>query len=176
MKKDTKNWSGIMKIMEIKLKRENKVIWEENNILNILHKEGEAFLLNAVFAGGQNNTVIPNNYYLGLDARSSLTINDTLESLISEPGTNGYVRQPISSAGDFTVVLDTDGHYRAISPIVVFQAVGGSWGPVSNLFLTDTLDNSGSLLSTAPFSIPITVVAGDSVTMRISISLKDFNG
>lgn len=168
-----KEWYGLMKVLEIQHWRDGKVIWEEKNIRNLFHIEGESYLLRAAFAGGRDSSVIPDNYYLGLDNRVTVTAGDTIDSLIGEPGANGYDRQSVSSSGDFTVVLNEDGHYRAVSVIVAFQATSGSWGPVQNIFLTDKIDNSGSLISSVRFSIPITVNGGDSVTMRMSMSLRD---
>jgi hypothetical protein len=173
MNMQDRNWHGIMKVLEIQQVRNGKIIWQEKNIRNMLHRDGESFILRATFAGGQVSSVIPSHYYLGLDNRETIRDIDGMDSLISEPGTNGYSRQAVSSAGDFTVVLSEDGHYRAVSVIVAFQATGGSWGPVQNLFVTDKVDNSGSLISTAKFSVPVTVSAGDSVTMRIAMSLRD---
>ena len=57
------NWNGIMKVLEIKHWRNNKIIWERKNIRNILHEEGEGFILSAAFSGGKESTVIPDNYY-----------------------------------------------------------------------------------------------------------------
>lgn len=168
------HWQGIMKILEIQHWRDGRVIWEQKNVKNLLHLEGEEYILRAAFTGGKTSDVIPERYYLGLDNREVVNAEDTMDFLITEPTGNGYTRQDILSAGDFTVSKDENsGHYRAISPIVAFQASGGTWGPVQNLFLTDTADSTGYLISTAKLDTIITVSDGDSVTMRISLQLKD---
>jgi hypothetical protein len=166
-------WNGIMKILEIShLNKDGKILWQDTNILNLLHKEGEEFILRAVFTGGQVSTIIPENYYLGLDNRSIVDAEDSLDDLISEPLTGGYERQEISSSGDFAVILENN-NFIASSPIVAFRATSGTWGPISNLFITDKADNSGSLISTATLSSAITVEIGNSVTMRIGMQLRD---
>lgn len=168
-------WNGIMKVLEIKHRDKNgKTLWEQQNIKNLLHLKGEEFLLRAAFTGGKVSNVIPENYYLGLDNRSTVTESDVMSDINGEPAFSGYERQPISSAGDFTVTFE-NGHYQAISPIVAFIAVGGAWGPVQNLILSDQSGSLGTLISTATLETPVNVNDGESVTMRIAMTLKDCN-
>ena len=47
-----KPWHGIMKIIEVQHVRDSKVIWEEKNVYNMLHTQGEEFFLKCCF----NNT------------------------------------------------------------------------------------------------------------------------
>lgn len=172
------NWRGIMKVIEIKHLRNGEVIWEKRNIKNILHLDGEEFILRAAFTGGQDSSVIPENYYLGLDNRVALEADDTIENLLGEPTGNGYTRQQVSSSGDF-IVSEESGHFRVTSKIVAFRAEGGEWGPVSNLFLTDKETDDGYLISTVPLSddpdnpINIVVEDGDSLTLRLALTLRD---
>jgi len=161
-----------MKVLWIKQERDGEVIYEQNNIRNLLHTDGESFILRAVFTGGQVSSVIPTNYYLGLDNRSEIVAANTLSSLVAEPTGDGYVRQAVASAGDFVVTLEGV-NYRATSPIVAFRAEGGSWGPVQNIFLTDSATTSGTLISSAQLDTAVTVADGDQVTMRIGLVLKD---
>jgi len=162
-----------MKILEVTHRDpEGKILFYENNILNILHNDGEEFLLRAAFTGGTVSTVIPENYYLGLDNRGSLDVGDDMDSLIGEPQSGGYQRQLVSSSGDFAINFES-GHFVATSPIVAFRSTSADWGPVSNLFLTDKADNTGSLISSARLSSPLIVALGDSVTMRIGMQLRD---
>lgn len=175
------NWRGILKILEIQhLDVKKNVIWEAKNLRNTLHKEGEAFLLNAVFAGGRtSNLFIPNNYYFGLDNRSSISANDTMSTIANgsfEPSTGGYSRQAIASISAFTVALTNLGpgsYYQATGPIITFTASGSSWGPVKNLFLTTAINNGGSLLCSVALAEAITVNSGQSISMRMGISLRD---
>lgn len=170
------DWFGIMKILELKLWKGDQLIWECENIRNVLHLKGEQFLLEAVFTGGQANTFIPTNYYLGLDNRPAVSAGDTINSLIGEPNVGGYSRQQVSSTGTFIVSLDnTTGHYMAVSPVVTFSASAGGlgWGPTQVLFLTDKADNTGTLISSAFIPNVVNVDPGTSVTMRLGMLLKD---
>lgn len=168
-----KNWHGIMKIVEIIHKNSyGKVLYYEQDIFNLLHNDGEEFLLRAAFTGGQTSDVIPDNYYLGLDARVEPAAVDTMDDLVAEPIGNGYARQAIASSGDFAINFESN-HFIATSPIVAFEATSNSWGPVRNLFLTTEIDSSGYLISTATLSSPLTLDIGDSVTMRIGMKLRE---
>lgn len=168
----SKDWHGIMKVLWIKHWREGELIWQQDNVRNLLHSDGESYVLRAVFTGGQVSSVIPENYYMGLDNRGDILASNTLAELIAEPTGNGYTRQAISSAGDFAVTLEGS-NYRATSPIVAFRAEGGSWGPVQNVFLTNTATDTGTLISSAKLDTGVEVADGDQVTMRIGIVLKD---
>lgn len=168
-----KNWHGLMKVLEIKhLDTNGTILWEQRNILNTFHYEGEEFLLRAAFTGGQDSTIIPETYYLGLDNRTTVDAEDTLDDLIGEPSGGGYERQGIASSGDFGLNFE-NGHWIATSPIVAFFATTGSWGPVRNIFLTSTVNNSGSLISTSVLPSAVTLESGQSVTMRIGLTLKE---
>lgn len=167
------NWNGILTIIDIQhWDSEGNLLWEAKNIRNLLHQEGEQFLLQAAFTGGQTSSVIPSHYYLGLDNRSSVTATDTLDDLIGEPSSGGYERQSISSDGVFAINFEND-HFVATSPIVVFRATVGDWGPVSNLFLTTSSDDSGVLISTVVLDTPISLNSGSNVSMRIGMRLRD---
>lgn len=166
------SWHGLLKVLEFNQIRDGKIITQFKNIKNLLHASGENFILQACFFGGQTSSIIPDNYYLGLDNRENLDVSDTMVSLTGEPSGNGYSRQTISSAGSFVISYNSS-HYIATSPIVSFQATGSSWGPVNNLFLTTATDNSGFLISSVLLPQPVTVAAGDVVTLRTAMSLKD---
>lgn len=166
-------WHGLIKIIEIKkIDKLGNVVWTQNNIPNLLHLRGEEFILRAAFTGGRVSDVIPENYYIGLDNRGVISESQELSDITGEPSFSGYERQSISSSGDFTVSLD-NGHYQAISPVMVFSANGGSWGPVGVLFLCDSSDNSGTLISSVQLQTPIMLNDGESVTLRFGGSLKD---
>jgi hypothetical protein len=166
-------WHGIMKILEIQHQdRYGKILWKQEGVKNLLHLRGEEFLLRAAFTGGRVSNVIPENYYLGLDNRATVAEDDEMADINGEPSFAGYERQSIASAGDFTVSLQGS-HYQAISPIVAFGASGGTWGPVKNLILSDQSGSLGTLISTAVLDTAITINDGESVTMRLAMSLKD---
>jgi hypothetical protein len=167
------NWNGLLKVLEIRhLDAEGNVLYEQKNILNVLHLDGEEYLLRAAFQGGAVSTIIPDDYYLGMDNRSAVSTEDTMDDLVGEPGGSGYERQAISSSGDFALNFERD-HFVATSPIVAFRATTGNWGPVGQIFLTDKEDNTGYLIATASLNTAIEVISGNSVTARIGLQLRD---
>ncbi len=167
MKKD---WNGVIKVLEVQHVRNGKVIWEDKNLYNMLHSGGEEFLLQCLFAN--DGTLIPDSYYLGLDARTSLIASDTMTDILDEPTEYGYIRQTLGNTG-WTVSPVSD-VYRAIGNIITFSASGGSWGPVNNLFLTNESGDDGVLIASAVLSSELTLDSGDSINMRMSLSLRDY--
>jgi len=163
----------LMYIIELKhLDVDGSVLWETEKIIpNIIHREGQEFILQGMF-NTSSSVSPPTNYHLGLDARIVLSDTDTLADLIAEPSTNGYARQPVSSFNGFSVSLGPSNKFRAVSSSVVFSASGGSWGPVRDLFLTNVSSGtSGVLISSAPLGSSRTVNSGQSISTRISVSL-----
>jgi hypothetical protein len=163
-------WRGILKIDQIEHIREGEVIWRDENIHNVLHQQGESFLLSVCFAN--DGSILPSNYYFGLDARSTIAITDTISSLFDEPISGGYSRIPISSSSQFTIE-SVNGIYRATSPFIIFTASGAGFGPVSNLFMVTSSDSSGVLISSASLSSAITLASGDTVNLKMSLQLHD---
>lgn len=165
-------WNGIMKVLEVQhLDTDGKLLWEEKNLRNLLHGEGEAFILEILFVGGS----IPTNYHLGLDNRTEITRDDTLVvTQATEPTFSGfgYDRNIVPSSNSFTLA-ESGGVFQATSPIIAFSASGGDWGPVSNLFLTDRADNNGALISSVKLSNTVTVVDGQTINVRIAMTLRD---
>lgn len=167
-------WYGILRVIDVQHRNaEGELLWEAKDIYNMLHRQGEEFLLRAAFTGGSISTIIPDNYYLGLDNRSAVALANTMTDVAErEPDfVKGYQRQPVSSSGDFSINIHND-HYVATSPIVAFQATTGAWGPVSNLFLSDKNDDTGYLIATAIMPGAVIVNAGESITMRIGMQLR----
>lgn len=162
----------LLKIDEIAhLNKKGEIIWKQNDVNNIFHVEGHYFLVNLAFNTSSGITV-PANYYLGLDNRTTVQASDTFEELSEEPTQNGYARQAVNSLSGFTISFDGT-IYRAISGTVTFEATGGSWGPVINLFLGTTSDDTGYLISTVVLETSRTVAEDESITMRISIALRN---
>ena len=71
--KHKNNWNGILIVDEIIIQRNNKIIYKEENIQNIFHASGQHLFLDVLF----KNFKKPSVYYLGLDNRNSLTLNNT---------------------------------------------------------------------------------------------------
>ena len=169
------NWRGLLTILDIKhIAKDGNVLWEDQNLRNILHKEGENLILTSCFQSDPNFP--PPFYYFGLDNRTTLSETQTLSDLIFEPTTNGYVRSSVAN-NEFDVE-QISGSYRALSPILTFSATGGSFGPIRNLFMTNVAQFSpgGLLISSVPLSNPVTVIDGSSLTVRMALSLRDITG
>ena len=166
-------WHGILKVIEIQhLDKDGKLLWEQRDIKNLLHTDGEEFILRLLFAGESLSSF----YYLGLDNRSDVLAADTMTTVQnegSEPATNGYSRVVLTVASSFTIQLSSGGNTEALTPISSFSASGGSWGPIANLFLTTEADDSGRLISTVSLSNAVTVGDGETLTVRMSLTLKD---
>jgi hypothetical protein len=156
-----------MTILNAQHWRGDILLSEQTNIPNTLHGGGEQYILKVVFQG----TLIPVAYYLGLDNRQVVSVSDTLASLVQEPTGNGYTRQPLMSNTNNFIISQSGETYIASTSVVTFTASGSSWGPVQNLFLATTLDNSGVLISTAPLTPAFSVSPGDQILMRLSMSL-----
>lgn len=158
----------IMKVIEVyHFDKKGHCLYKNTNINNILHGEGEEFILKVLFGGNS----IPSQYYLGLDSRSTLSRTDTVGSLSSlEPTTSGYIRQTVD-ANSFSFITNDSGNYQANSPVVLFRAVSGSWGPVRNIFLTDQAGYGGKLISSVPLGSNLIVQAGEIISMRIGLAL-----
>jgi len=145
------------------------VLLDKSEILNMVHFSGERFMLGALFAG--NN--LPLFYYLGLDSRASLSKSDVIGHISGlEPSSNGYERQSVDAAG-FSLIAEESGSWRATGPIVLFRASGGSWGPVSNIFMSTGLGYGSSvLISSVPIGQNLIVQDGDTITMKMAMSLS----
>jgi hypothetical protein len=96
----------------------------------------------------------------------------TISNSGNEPTINGYSRVEVSSSNSFSLSLSSE-HYVATCPVISFSATGGSWGPVKNLFLTTAEDNSGILIASAPLSQNTTLSAGETLNVRLGLSLRD---
>jgi hypothetical protein len=146
-----------------------RVIFESTNIHNMVHGSGEEFMLGVLFSG----EAVPDLYYMGLDSRSAPSSSDLMGDLeSSEPSSNGYERQSVDS-GDFALALNSSGSWQATGPTVLFRATGGSWGPVRNIFLCTGLGyESPVLISSAPIGQDLVVQDGETVTMRMAMSLS----
>lgn len=159
----------IMRVLDVShFDKNGKLLFNKNNIDNILHSEGEEFILKVLFGGSS----VPSQYYLGLDSRSTLLRADTIGNLSTlEPTTSGYIRQTVNS-NSFSFVTNQSGNYQANSPVVLFRAVSGSWGPVRNIFLTNQAGYGGKLMSSVPLGSNLIVQDGEIISMRIGLALS----
>ena len=165
---------NLMTIQSFKLFDENKNIkYEQFNIKNILHAEGEEYFLKYVFKSV--DLIIPEKYYVGLDFRSTLSRTDTLSSIFLEPSSNNYRRQAINTWS----FSSSAGNWIAKSPPIVFSAVsssGAGWGPVRNIFLSTIEERCEAggckyLISSARLDENISLSSGDKIVLEMALSI-----
>jgi hypothetical protein len=156
----------LFKIIEIShFSADNKLLWQEKNISNILHDQGKEFIIKTLFTG---ELAVPDNYYIGLDNRGSLSASQDMTSL-SEPSGNGYTRQTLTSTGDFT--YDED-NVNAVSNIFLTFTCTSSSYSAKNVFVTNASDNSGYLISSKALATARTLTTGETITLKIGINLS----
>lgn len=151
------------------LDKSGNCIWKANDLKNMLHTEGVEFILKTLFVGS-SEVEIPSSYYVGLDGRTTLSLGDTSASITGEPTTNGYSRYGLSYASGFSAI-SASGTWYAKSSTLLFNASGGSWGPVKNAFLMTTSDDEGYLISSVALPSTRTLNAGESFTFRTRLSI-----
>lgn len=146
-----------------------RVVKEFRDILNVVHSSGEEFMLGVLFSGDPT----PASYYFGLDSRASLSESDEMSDLEGqEPTENGYERQSVDS-DSFDLALGSSGSWQANGPTVLFRGLGGSWGPIRNIFMCTGLGYSDPVLvSSVPIGQDLTVQDGETVTMRMALALS----
>ena len=150
--------------------RNGEVIWEDEYNENILHDEGEQFILQVVF---DETASVPANYYVGVDARASLAEEDNLAAVSGEPSGSGYSRQAIASSVAGWTISQVGGNYQAASATATFTASGGDWTAVTKMFLATSSDGSGKLIASVALSSSRTVLNGDSLTTSLTITLSE---
>lgn len=171
-----KDWSGILKILEVEQVRKGEIIWSKKNLYNTLHNGGEGYFLEVLFNNPNDGTLPPEYYYLGLDARTEISVSDTMVDIIDEPTANGYFRQPVSSRPNQPTgwsVTTNDAYTKALCSIITFTAAGGEWGPVKNLFLTNQNDNDGILIASVALTDEAYLEDGDAINLRMALTLRD---
>lgn len=163
------------------LDSEGNVLWEDSQLHNILHDEGEQFILSAAFA----TTMVgfgppPASLYLGLDTSTrTLGEADTLALVTENISANGYNRIAVSTAGDGGSAADfyitqPSSYYQAQSKIVEWTAITATWTTVQKLFLTTAATGTtGLLIATVPLSTARTLAVGDTIRCAMYIGLSE---
>lgn len=150
--------------------------WVDPLQLNILHDEGEQYMLSAAFDTDLAGFgAPPANLYLGLDARSGLAEGDTLGmGGFNEPSTGGYARQALSTTTGFTL-SQPGAYYQATSAAASFgPATSGGMGTVTNRFLTTTSSGTaGKLIASVPLTTSRTINVGDTLNTNIILGLSE---
>lgn len=159
-----------MRLLDISHFSENgDLLFNKKNIDNILHLQGEEFILNVLF----NELEKPTEYYLGLDSRTTLLSTNSISTLSGlEPNGNGYSRQSVES-NSFTIFTDESGNYQANSPVVLFRATSSFWGPVRNMFISTQGGYSGYLISSVSLGSDLIVRSGEIISIRIGLGLRN---
>ena len=144
----------------------------EKNLSNILHYDGELYLLSAAFATHLDGFgTAPTNLYVGMDNRKIIEIEDTLAKVATqEPKVSSYKRQALSTSKDFTLIPDE----RRLRAEVRFEA-GHDMDLVSKYFIATTASGSrgGKLLVSVAMKHERTLFTNDVLTLEITIGLKD---
>lgn len=154
-------------IIEAKhLDAEGNVLWQAENLPNTFHVQGEEYILKSLFTGGITPTT---TFYVGLDNRSTVNLGDTLSNISGEPSGNGYQRYSLNLSG-FSAVF-TSVKWQVKTSTLLFNASGGSWGPVINAFLTTGSAGSGYLLATVPLPVTKTINNGESFSFKMVLAL-----
>ena len=150
--------------------RPQDVLWEQLGAPNIFHDGGEQYLLQVVFT---EEAAVPENFYLGLDARAVIAEADDLTALSGEPTQTGYARQPVPSTNvGFTLSQDA-GDWQAATTTETFTA-GEDWPQVLNLFLCTVVSGTvGVLLCSLALSTGRTLQNGESLQADMTIKISE---
>ena len=70
-------------------------------------------------------------------------------------------------------IITVNNIYRAVSPVVTYVASGSGFGPVKSFFMATSSDNTGILVSSALLSSQVTLAAGDTLNLKMSMQLHD---
>lgn len=154
---------------------DGELIWVDDLQLNILHDEGEQYILSAAFDTDlAGYGAPPANLYLGLDARATPAEGDTLASLSGEPTGGGYSRQAIPTTTGFTLT-QPGAYYQATSTTESFgPATTGGMGTVTQRFLTTAASGTtGLLIATVALSASRTINEGDTLNTNLILGLSE---
>jgi hypothetical protein len=172
----------VLHIKEINhFNKAGELLWKDEDLDNVLHDEGELYILSAAFATGYSGYgVAPDNLYLGLDTSTrTLGETDTLSLVGENSQANGYERKALSTHGtgvsgqDFVLNQPTT-FYRAESKIWTWSCVNDAWTTVTKLFLcTAPSGISGKLICSVPLSSSRLLQPGDVISAAIYIGLSE---
>ena len=159
---------------------QQRLRWVERQRPNLLHKEGEIYILSAAFATDTAEYgVAKPELYIGLDTRAVLRIDDTLSRVVeSEPRSAAYHRLPIKTNGGFlsfwTKAEDQDEPaVFTISAAVEFIAEGADIGRVTTFFLTTApAGTDGKLILSTAMKRGHTLYEDYRLTVEVMINLR----
>lgn len=172
----------VLHIKEIQhLDKDGNIKWEAHDLDNILHDEGEQYILSAAFATGMAGYgVAPSTLYLGLDTSTrTLAEADTLVNVTENLEANGYTRKPLvttgagTSADDF-YITQPSAYYQAQTKIVEWSATNANWTTVTKLFLTTAATGTtGKLICSIALSATRTLAVGDVIKCAMYLGLSE---
>lgn len=153
--------------------RRGKVLWERRDVPNLLHDEGELWILANSFDTNHASAGVPASIYAGLRSDAAAEV-DTLAAGLTELSDTGYARQAISTTTGFTMST-SGGDYRATSGTVTWtNSSGGAWtGAVAALLCTVSSGTAGLLIASFALSVTRTLQDGDSLNFSCYIALSE---
>lgn len=171
-------------IWSVKLQnRKGEIVYQEQQ-KNILHLEGEQYILSAAFATDLQKGGQPGKLYVGLDRRAKLLRGDALsEAARYEVHGKNYKRLPVSTKDGFTGAMETpenqQDHYGEPNQQVftlrasfLFEAAE-DLGLVNNCFLTTVGDgDQGAIIISTPLKHSFEFWEGYRLTVEPTISLR----
>mgnify|MGYP000927937585 CR=1 FL=1 len=160
----------VLHIKEINhFNKAGELLWKDEDLDNVLHDEGELYILSAAFATGYSGYgVAPDNLYLGLDTSTrTLGETDTLSLVGENSQANGYERKALSTHG--TGVSGQDFVLNQPS-----TCINDAWTTVTKLFLcTVATGINGKLICSIPLSSSRTLQPGDVISAAMYIGLSE---
>ena len=178
---------NLMTVLEVSHHNEyGEVLFKKYNLKNILHSEGEEYILKTLFTNdytpirAETNlpTFVVTSYYMGLDNRSSLSTSQSLTDIEDlETNGTGYTRQQVGK-NSFQIIENSNGNYQANSPTIQFNCSGGTW-TAKNIFLATSYSQlftgPKKVISSVPLGSTLVISNGETVSMRIGLALKTSN-
>lgn len=154
---------------------------EQKNLSNVLHFEGEQYILAAAFnTAMREHEGTPEFLYVGIDNRETVTPAQTLTDVVAaEPTLGSYQRAPISTKDGFAsgwvrVKGKKDDSIFILNRTLTFRAEGGDIGRVKHYFLTTAAQGAnGKLIMTTPMKKPFDFDEDWSIKADFTISLRE---
>lgn len=147
--------------------KNNNIIWH-NIVDNAISREGRRLTLLVMFRG----TDEPATFFLRMYNDTPVD-TDSLADLTNEASGNGYAPTEITRDGSGWPLEENVSSLvrRLTSEEITFTATGGSWGPVTNVVLATTTDDSGWLVGWAALGASRTLKDGENLKITYAITL-----
>jgi len=143
----------------------NNLIWY-NVVNNAISAVGRGDMLTAFLQAIQ----VPTTFFLRL-YNDTPADTDSLGSLTNEASGNGYAAQELTrDASGWNTLANEGGLTHSVtSKVATFSANGGSWGPVTNVVLATSSDNSGRFIGWAALGASRTLKDGEALKVNYGI-------